>query len=201
MFTFSTRAARCSLSGRPARAILALCGLALLLAHSGSAWAQAAEPPPPAALPTRMGFPGDFPGSFLLYETVDDAENATVHKRYANRTAALAARAGQALPEGSVIIVANHTAELDPATSKLRRDPGGRLVAGAVRSYAGMESRFGWGKDVPQALRNGDWHYASFGADRNGVAAMNQSPCLACHRPVAHDSYVFTLKALRQAAP
>jgi Cytochrome P460 len=184
--------------------ILASSALTLLILLRGPAWAetseQTAEQVPPAPLPTRMSFPGDFPGSFLLYETVDDVENATVLKRYANRRAAQAAGAGQALPEGSVLIVANHTAEPDPATSKPRRDAGGRLVAGAVRSYSGMELRAGWGMAVPQALRNGDWHYASFGADRTGVAAMNQSPCLACHRPVAQDSYVFTLKTLREAA-
>jgi Cytochrome P460 len=188
--------------------LAALSGLAPLLhapAPAQSTQAPPGEsaresPQPSSPLPTQMSFPSGFSEGFLLYETVDDADNAVVLRRYANRAAVQAARAGQPLPEGSVIIVAAHAAEADPATNKPRRDPGGRLVAGAVRSYSGMESRTGWGAAVPQAIRNGDWHYASFGADRNGVAAMNQSPCLACHQPVAHDSYVFTLKTLREAA-
>jgi Cytochrome P460 len=211
MFIPSLRIARCRPSYGLVRAFLALGGLALLPLLHGPASAAAAEAPPdssarersaqpPSPLPTLMRFPGGFPGSYLLYETVDDADNAVVVKRYANRAAVQAARTGRPLPEGSVIIVATHAAEPDPATNKPRHDPGGRLVAGAVRSYAGMESRAGWGAAVPEALRNGDWQYALFGADRNATAAMNQSPCLACHRPVAHDSYVFTLKTLREAA-
>ncbi len=201
MFTIPARIACCRLSCPRGQAILAWGRFTLLvLLCAPAAWAQTAEQGPPTALPTRMSFPSNFPHGFLLYEMVDDVENATVLKRYANRAAAQAAKAGRALPDGSVIIVAHHTAELDPATGRPRRDPDGRLVACAVRSYAGMESGAGWGAAVDEALRNGDWHYASFGADRSGVAAMNQSPCLACHRPVAHDSYVFTLKTLREAA-
>jgi hypothetical protein len=211
MFIPTLRIARCRPPCGLVRAFLAFGGLALLPLLHGPASAAAAEAPPdssaressaqpPSPLPTLMRFPGGFPGGYLLYETVDDADNAVVLKRYANRAAVQAARTGRPLPEGSVIIVATHTAEPDPATNKPRHDPGGRLVAGAVRSYAGMESRAGWGAAVPEALRNGEWQYALFGADRNATAAMNQSPCLACHQPVAHDSYVFTLKTLREAA-
>lgn len=196
-----TYVARCRRARRLAWTLLsvALSGIALPWHRPAPAQtADAAQTQAP--VPTQMRFPADFPGGFLLYETIDDADNAVVVKRYANPLAVRAARGNSPLPDGSVIIVATHAAEADAVTNKLRRDAGGRLVAGPLRAYAGMESRAGWGAAVPAPLRNADWHYASFGADRAAAAAMNQLPCLACHQPAAQDSYVFTLKTLREAA-
>ena len=56
-----------------------------------------------------------------------------------------AARAGQSLPDGSIILRANYKAE---------KDATGKDVAGAPQSYNGMESRKGWGKDIPTLLRH-----------------------------------------------
>jgi cytochrome c553 len=150
---------------------------------------QAAKAVP--AIPSRATLPRDFPTNYTVYETVKDAESGTVTKRYANTIALRAAHAGTALPDGSVIIVTNELAKPDPA---------GKAKVGEVRSYAVMEARAGWGASVPALLRNGNWDYAVYGADRVRKDGLNQALCLACHRPAAADSYVFTLKALRGAA-
>lgn len=147
------------------------------------AWSEAAAGAAPLAgppaIPSRMAFPAGFPQGFTLYETVD---GPPLVKRYANDTALRAARAGQPLPHGAVIVVANHGA------------------GGAVVSFAGMAAAAGWGAGVPGLLRNGDWDYALFGADGTRRDSVNQAPCLACHKPLAADSFVFTMKALRAAA-
>jgi cytochrome c553 len=133
------------------------------------------------AIPSRMAFPGDFPTGFTLYQTVDT--NGAIAERYANAPAVAAARAGRPLPEGSVILVVN------------------RPAAGAPPSgYAAMETRAGWGAAIPTLLRNGNWDYAVFDARRVRNARLNQAQCLACHRPQAGNSYVFTLAELRTAA-
>jgi cytochrome c553 len=133
------------------------------------------------AIPSRMAFPADFPTGFTLYQTVN--ANGAVAERYANAPAIAAARAGRPLPEGSVILVVN------------------RPAAGAPPSgYAAMETRAGWGAAVPALLRNGDWDYAVFDARRVRNDRLNQAQCLACHRPQAANSHVFTLAELRAAA-
>jgi cytochrome c553 len=146
------------------------------------AWSQTTGGAPAAtapAIPSRMAFPAAFPQGFTLYETVD---GPPLVKRYANDTALRAARAGQPLPHGAVIVVATYGAD------------------GAAVSYAGMASAAGWGAGVPALLRNGNWDYALFGADGTRRDSVNQAPCLACHKPLAADSFVFTMKALRAAA-
>jgi hypothetical protein len=63
-----------------------------------------------------------------------------------------------------------------------------------------MERHAGWGQDFPDILRNGDWHYAVFKAGKSLKPNVNQATCLACHKPLAKDSYVFSLKPLQAAA-
>ncbi len=169
-------------------------------------WSQlpAANPagtPPPStvAILSRMNFPADFPQGFVLYQTLDNTEAARVVKRYANRVALNAAREGKPLPSGAVIMVASHAARRD-AAQKTVRGAHGQLVAAELLSYSGMEQRAGWGAALPPLLRNGDWDYAVFGADRVRRVELNQAECLACHKPVAANSHVFTMKPLREFA-
>jgi cytochrome c553 len=157
------------------------------------------RPPSIAAVASRMSFPVGFPEGFTLYETLDNVDGARVVKRYANRAALQAAREGKPLPSGAVIMVSSHAAQRD-AMQKPALDPSGRLVAAELLSYAGMESRAGWGAAVPHLLRNGDWDYAVFGADRERRAELNQAECLACHKPMSASSFVFTMKALQEVA-
>ena len=152
-------------------------------------WSQlpAARPanapaPAPAAILPRMVFPAGFPERFTVYETTAAAPDGSFVKRYANKVALRSLREGRSLANGAAIVVANHSSARD------------------VTSYAAMESRAGWGAELPLLLRNGDWDYAMFGADRARRDTLNQAPCLACHKPLAADSFVFTIKALRERA-
>ncbi len=149
---------------------------ATMAAHGGAA--------PSAGIPSRMTFPMGFPAGFTVYQTV--TEDSGVTKRYANTIALKAAAAGKPLPDGSVILQVSYAATKDGA--------------GAVQSYAGMESRAGWGETVPKLLRNEDWDYALFTADKARRDSLNQAQCLACHKPAEANSYVFTMKALREKA-
>ena len=133
------------------------------------------------AIPSRMAFPADFPGGFTSYERVT-AENGTTTERYVNASALAAARAGRPLPDGSTILAVN------------------RDAAGAITSYAGMAAISGRGESVPALLRNGNWDYALFDAAKARNERLNQAPCLACHRPQASNSFVFTLPAIRTRA-
>jgi cytochrome c553 len=159
-------------------------------------WASmSAEPTPEAsgrgpvssAIHSRMQFPKAFPAGFTLYQT--ETEENTMTRRYANATAASAARAGKQLPDGSVILQVSY---------KIQKDAAGKDIAGPVQSYAGMESHSNWGNDIPLVLRNENWDYALFAADGKRQDQLNEAQCLACHKPKESDSYVFTMQQLRE---
>jgi cytochrome c553 len=131
-----------------------------------------------AARHPQMTFPADFPASFTNYYTQEDAATKSESHFYANAVALQAARAGKPLPNGSIIVVEGKT-------------------NGATAYYSGMELRAGWGKDVPELLRNGDWGYALFNAQKVRGEKNNYAMCLACHKSVASDDYLFTRAKLK----
>jgi cytochrome c553 len=155
--------------------------------------------PSVAAIPTHLKMPANFPQGFAIYQAYGDREAGNVTRRYVNQAALAAARQGKPLPAGSIIVTATLAWRSDPAGKPLLDDRG-EPVAGAVESYSAMESGSGWGAEVPALLRNGDWNYAVFGADGTRFDKANQAACLACHKPVASDSYVFTMKELKTFA-
>jgi hypothetical protein len=57
----------------------------------------------------------------------------------------------------------------------------------------------GWGKDIPEMLRNEDWNYAAFQTTKQ-PRPINQAECLACHKPLDKVSFTFTLDQLTAAA-
>lgn len=147
---------------------------------------------------SRMAFPRNFPAGFVVYSTESNAENKLVIKSYASTAAVAAARAGKPLLDGSAIVVVNYSVKLgangQPVTEK-----DGSFVADKPVSYSAMESRAGWGNGVPDLLRNADWSYNVFGADKSPRAEFSQGSCLACHKPAAAKSYVFTLDKIKSA--
>ena len=66
------------------------------------------------------------------------------------------------------------------------------------RNFRGWREA-GWGKDIPDMLRNEDWNYAVFTTDKQHRTGANQAECLACHKPLDKVSYTFTLKQLAEA--
>ena len=153
--------------------------------------------PPPAALPimkSRMDFPRDFPSGFVLYLTANNAEQKTVRKTYINQLGWNAARTGKPLPDGSVIIAAVYAPRLGPDQRPIMNKDGTWAID-KLNGFAGMEARAGWGQDIPSTLRNATWNYTLFRADKSPRDG-NQAMCLACHKPQAAVSYVFTFSEL-----
>lgn len=148
---------------------------------AGAAAAHGATAAAGPAIPSRMTFPANFPTGFTLYQTV--TEGSTVTERYINDAGLAAVRAGRPLPDGSAIIGVNRNG-----------------AGGPITSYSGMESRAGRGEAIPALLRNANWDYALFDAQRTRNERLNQAPCLACHRPQEPNSFVFTMPALRERA-
>jgi cytochrome c553 len=144
---------------------------------------------------TNVAFPANFKSGFTRYHTQNVPEVPQVKIYYANEVAVAAARAGKTLPNGSAIFIEVYSAKLD-GDKKPVTGGDGFFVPDQLRSYTAMARGAGWGKDIPDMIRNEEWNYALFSADRKLRAGINQAECLVCHKPADKSSYVFTLKEL-----
>lgn len=147
---------------------------------------------------TGVSFPEGYKENFVKYHTINFPATRQVRYYYANKAAVAAAKAGKALPDGSVLFAEVHAAKLD-ADKKPMTGSDGFYVADKLLFYTAMAREAGWGREIPEMLRNSDWNYAVFTADKQHRPGVNQAECLACHKPLDATSYTFTLKQLAEA--
>jgi len=144
---------------------------------------------------SRVAFPENYQGSFVKYHTINFPAAKQVRHYYANPAAIQAAREGKPLPDGSVLFAEVYSAKLDDAKNPVK-GADGFFEGDRIVAYTAMQREAGWGSDIPDTLRNENWNYAVFTADRKQRAGVNQAECLACHKPLDKVSYTFTLKEL-----
>lgn len=152
----------------------------------------------PNVAKTGVTFPEGYKGTFTKYHTINFPATKQVRYYFANKAAAQAAREGKPLPDGSYLFAEVYAAKLD-AEGKPVTGGDGFFVADKPLFYTAMASGPGWGKDIPEMLRNGNWNYAVFTLDKQHRPGVNQAECFACHKPLDNVSYTFTLKQLAQA--
>jgi hypothetical protein len=63
--------------------------------------------------------------------------------------------------------------------------------------YVVMEKREGWGKEYSPELRNGEWEYQAFNADKSVNVRENLSRCFSCHKSQGRNDFVFTLDEMK----
>lgn len=154
-----------------AASLCLLVGLAI-----GPAMAQQAYKPGP----DNITFPADYATRFIRYATVDKAERKIIRYLYVNPESFAAAKKGEPLPDGTVLIMEDHAARLGPDGTPLL-DQQNRFIANpAVTAVFIQEKHAGWGEGYPETIRNGNWEYARFAPDGTRVAG-SMEPCLACH--------------------
>ena len=147
---------------------------------------------------TGVTFPEGYKDTFTKYHAVNFPATKQVRYYYANKTAVAAAKAGKPLPDGSVLLAEAYSARLDAEKNPLTGSDG-YFVADKLLFYTAMARETGWGKDIPEMLRNADWNYAVFTTDKQHRPGVNQAECLACHKPLDKVSYTFTLKQIAEA--
>lgn len=146
----------------------------------------------------HVPFPDDYKTTFTKYHTINFPDRKQVRYYFANNAAVQAAKSGEPLPEGSVLFVEVHAAKLD-ADKKPVTGGDGFFVPAKLLFYTAMARGAGWGEDIPEMLRNGDWNYTVFTTKKQHRPGTNQATCLACHKPLDKVSYTFTLKELAAA--
>jgi hypothetical protein len=147
---------------------------------------------------TSVTFPEGYLDSFRKYHTINFPATKQVRYYYANKAALQAARDGKPQPDGAYLLVEVHSARLD-AEQKPVMGADGFYMADKLLFYTAMSRGAGWGKDIPEILRNDDWNYAAFTTDKQHRPGVNQAECLACHKPLDKTNYLFTLKQIADA--
>lgn len=146
----------------------------------------------------KIAFPENY-ASGVRYVTLDNAENKQVREFYTSQAAIDAAKAEQPMPEGTVITRLHYAAQLDAQGNPVK-DADGRFIKGNFLNYTVMEKHAGWGSEYPDNVRNGDWEYQVFKADKTPNTAANFSACFNCHKPIDKQDYVFSYDRLKAAA-
>jgi len=175
-----------------------IANVAAYFASQPGAPAAAKSPLMPNVAATKVAFPEDYKQSFTRYYSINFPASKEVRFYYANPAAVTAAKAGKPLPDGSVLFAEVYSAKLDASNNPVT-GPDGFFVPDKLMRYTAMEREAGWGKDIPEILRNENWNYAVFTLAKQYQAGVNQAECLACHKPLSNESYIFTIKQLSAA--
>jgi len=149
-----------------------------------------------SAGPEKIAFPAKWE-SFVLYTTLDRADNKQYRELYASSQAAVdAMKAGKPLPDGTVLVLIPYKAQVDAQGNPIK-DPKGRFVKGERVGVNVMEKRAGWGTEYPADLRNGEWEYAAFSVDGKLNDKANYKACFECHKPHEGMDYVISLASVK----
>ena len=143
----------------------------------------------------KVAFPEKYADG-VLYTTVDRADNKQYRELWATRDAVEAAKKGQPLPSGTVLTLVQYKAQLDAAGNPVKDDKG-RFLKGELVAYTVMEKRAGWGTEYPDDLRNGEWEYQAFTAERKVNEKANLAACFGCHKPHADKDFVFSMAKIK----
>jgi hypothetical protein len=145
----------------------------------------------------KVAFPEDY-AKGVLYTTVDRPDNKQYRELYTSAAAVDAAKKGQPLPSSTVITLVQYAAKLDPQGNP-EKDANGRFIKANLIGYTVMEKRTGWGAEYPDNVRNGEWEYQAFKADKTPNTGANLTACFNCHKPLDKQDFVFSYDKMKAA--
>ncbi len=163
--------------------------LALSLAAAGVAWAGG----------DNVKFPADYL-KFRLYQTLDRYDNKQYRELYAHPDVIDAVKKGKPIPSGAVLMLVQWSTHQDEKGRPLK-GPDGRFIKKDILAHAVMEKRTGWGKEYPEAWRNGEWEYQAFNARGEPNPKANLKACFECHKPHEKQDFVISLAKLAGTFP
>ena len=155
-----------------------------------------------AALTVSVRAGGDlvvFPQNYakgVLYTTIDRADNKQYRELWATPEAIAAVKAGKPIPSGTVLTLLQYKALLTAAGDP-QKDKDGRFIKGPLIGYTVMEKRDGWGTEYSDDMRNGEWEYQAFKADKSVNDKANLKNCFTCHKPLDKQDFVFSFDKMK----
>ena len=136
----------------------------------------------------------------VLYGTVDRFDIKQFRELYATKSAVDAVKAGKPIPSGTVLTLVQYKAKVDDNGAPIKGS-NGRFQKGDLVAYAVMEKRAGWGTEYKDDMRNGEWEYQVFSADKKPNEKANITGCFQCHKPHEKQDFVMSLAKLSGTAP
>jgi plastocyanin len=145
----------------------------------------------------KVAFPEGYDKG-VMYGLVDRHDIKQYRELWANKAAVDAVKAGKPIPSGTVLTLVQYKAQVDDKGAPVKDDKG-RFKKGDLIAYAVMEKRNGWGTEYKDDIRNGDWEYQAFKADKTVNAMAKLDTCFTCHKPHAGQDFVISLARLSGA--
>jgi hypothetical protein len=149
--------------------------------------------------PDRVEYPENWERTYTYVTTRDMHRGGnTIVDIFANDIAIQSGGGEGPLASGAKIVMKGTRAKLD-ANGQPLYDANGRMIKDtASGAITVMEKRAGWGALYPENMRNGDWEFAVFAADKNRSNASTQS-CFECHGALPEFDFVFTRIEISEA--
>jgi len=155
---------------------------------------------------SKVSFPENYPEG-VLYMTANrpvnpnsrmaGPENIAQYREYYVTAAAIEAlRKGDPAPSGTTITMVQYRAQLDVHGNPLK-DDSGRFIKGELFGFAVKEKRTGWGAEYPPEVRNGEWEFQTFTADKKPNGKINLAACFQCHQSQANKDFLFTFDKMK----
>jgi hypothetical protein len=94
--------------------------------------------------------------------------------------------------------VVRYSAKLDAQGNPVK-GADGHFVKDKVLGFNAMEKRTGWGTDYPDNIRNGEWEYRAFTAEKMPNENAKLTVCFECHKPLASHDFVQSYDTLQTA--
>lgn len=156
---------------------------------------QALVPPGP----NKVAFPENW-SKGVMYATVDRPDTKQYREFYTTPDVIAAAKNGQPIPDGAMVVLAAYMAQVDGAGVPLK-DANGRFMKGNLAAVNVQQKKKGSADDIPASIRNGDWVYQSFTPDGKVNDKANLTACYQCHLPFAKDEFLTNFAKLEGTFP
>lgn len=151
---------------------------------------QMGPPPPiPALNDGQLSLPADYKGWTRFLTAVQREDVKQVRDIYMNADAGKGS-AERGFPEGSTFVMENWAVKLG-ADGKPVRGADGKLVKDKLAAVFVMGKNPGWGTDVPEAQKTGDWIYTAFKGNGELNGEARYETCRGCHAPLKDKDFVF----------
>lgn len=172
------------------RLLMAVCVLALAgCSEMESTQPMVSSPAPAAKLKDGdMAVPAGYKSWPKFLSGVDKEQQKQVRDIYINKVGAQTS-AGQSFPNGSIMVMEIYKAK-EKADGSLEKTPDGKLVKGDLAKVFIMGKDAGWGQDVPDNVKTGNWIYTAAGPDGKLLTGEDFNKCRGCHVPAASKDFV-----------
>ena len=143
---------------------------------------------PSAPKDGELAVPADYKSWPKFLSAIQRPDAKQVREIYMN-PAATQATASAGFANGTVFVMENYAA-METTDGRLATGSDGKLIKADLLRVFVMGKNAGWGQEVPEPLRNGNWVYASYLADGRTKGPEDTATCRACHLPLANKDFV-----------